>query len=140
MNHLGEFILNHWELWLAFAVVLIIVFINELLSQKNSARGITPQAAINLINNENAKVIDIREAELFTKGHIIDSLNASEADFAKEKLLKLKTKPVIIVCARGLQSAPLANKLRKDGFEKIMVLSGGLAAWQTADLPLVKGK
>lgn len=140
MNHIGDFILNHWELWLAFAVILLCIFINELLTQKNGAKNVSPQAMINLINNDNAKIIDIREAELFTKGHIIDAINASEADFEKDKLLKLKAKPVILVCARGQQSTPLANKLRKQGFEQIMVLNGGIAAWQSADLPLVKGK
>ncbi|MEO8000992.1 MAG: rhodanese-like domain-containing protein, partial [Arenimonas sp.] len=31
-------------------------------------------------------------------------------------------------------------KLVKAGFEKVFWLDGGVAAWQQADLPLVKGR
>jgi rhodanese-related sulfurtransferase len=34
----------------------------------------------------------------------------------------------------------LAIKLRGLGFKNPIVLSGGMAAWQTAQLPTVKGK
>jgi rhodanese-related sulfurtransferase len=53
---------------------------------------------------------------------------------------KYKTKPVILVCARGLQSVVVATQLRSKGFTQPMILAGGITAWQAAGLPLVKGK
>ncbi|ARG96772.1 rhodanese-like domain-containing protein [Legionella micdadei] len=140
MGHLGQFITNHWGLWLALAIVLALIFINELLTQRKKAKEISPQTAVNLINHENAVVVDLREAELFRKGHIIDAVRATPDDFTQQRMDKYKTKPIILVCARGLQSAQLAAKLQAQGFSKLMVLSGGITAWQTAELPLVKGK
>ena len=139
MDHLGQFIINHWQLWLLFVVVLFLTFINELMTQKKKAKELSPQAVVDLINNENAVIIDIRDKDAFKKGRIIDSINAKSDDFEQQKMDKYKNKSIILVCERGLQSATLANKIRAQGYEP-MVLGGGIAAWQQADLPLVKGK
>lgn len=140
MGQLSQFIVNHWGLWLALVIVLLIIFINELQTQKKRAKELSPQAAVNLINHENAVVIDLREAEVFRNGHILDAIRASADDFNEQRMDKYKTKPLILVCARGLQSSQLATKLREKGFTQPMALAGGMAAWQTAELPVVKGK
>lgn len=138
MEQLGQFITNHWGLWLALVVVLLFIFINELLSQKKRAKELGTAAAIDMINHDDAVVFDLRDAEAFRGGHIIDAIRASVDDFSQPRMEKYKTKPLILVCARGLQSTTAAAKLRGLGFTKPMVLSGGIAAWQAANLPLVK--
>ena len=140
MEQLGQFIINHWWLWAALIVILLLIFINEKLTQKQRAKELSPQAAVSLINNENAIVIDLRDVDSFRTGHIIDSIRATADDFNQQRMDKYKAQPLILVCARGLQSAPLAAKLREQGFTQPMVLAGGITAWQTAELPLVKGK
>ena len=140
MDLLGQFIINHWALWLALVVVLLLIFINEKLAQKKRAKELSPQTAVNLINNDNAVVIDLRDTDTFRKGHIIDSIRATADDFNQQRMDKYKEKPLILVCSRGLQSGPLAAKLKQQGFSQPMVLAGGIDAWQAADLPLIKGK
>ncbi|KTD66816.1 MULTISPECIES: rhodanese-like domain-containing protein [Legionella] len=139
MEHLGQFIINHWQLWLAFIVILFLVFINELITQKKKAKELTPQVAVDLINNENAVVIDLRDKEAYTKGHIIDSIHAKSEDFEQQKMDKYKNKPLILIATRPFDAQSLANKIRAQGYQA-HVLSGGIAAWQNAELPLVKGK
>ncbi len=139
MEHLGQFIMNHWLLWLAFIVVLALTFINELITQKKKAKELAPHAAVAMINNDNAVVIDLRDKEAFKNGHIIDSIHATVEDFEQPKMNKYKNKNLILVCARGLQSPAAAAKIRTQGYQPF-VLGGGIAAWQNADLPLVKGK
>lgn len=140
MEHAGQFITNHWQLWLALVVVLLAIFINEFIAQKQRGKELSATAAVEMINHENAIIIDLRDAETFRAGHIIDAINATADDFSQQRMVKYKTKPIIFVCARGLQSAPLTAKLRTQGFTQPMVLAGGIAAWQAASLPLVKGK
>jgi rhodanese-related sulfurtransferase len=48
--------------------------------------------------------------------------------------------PVALVCRTGTGSAEAARKLAKAGFKQVHWLDGGIAAWQQAQLPLVKGK
>lgn len=140
MGQLGQFILNHWMLWSLLVLVLVFIYLNELLTQKKRGKELSAQAAVNLINHENAVVIDLRDAETFAKGHVIDAIRASAEDFNQQRMAKYKEKPIILVCAKGLQSAQLATKLKQEGFKQPMVLAGGMSAWLAADLPMVKGK
>jgi len=140
MGHLGQFIINHWELWVALIVILLLIFINERMAQKNRAKEISPQEVVALINEDNATIFDLRDVENFRKGHIINAQRASADDFALPKMNSCKNKTIILVCANGQQSSPLAQKLRGQDFTNPLVLAGGMAAWQNADLPLVKGK
>ena len=140
MGQLGQFIMNHWGLWLALIAVLLSIFVNELITQKKRAKTLSSSAVIDMINHENAVVIDLRDQELFRAGHIIDAICASADDFTKPRMEKYKNKPLILVCARGLQSTALASKLREQGFTQPLVLAGGFAAWQEAGLPSVKTK
>lgn len=139
MSQFQQFIIHHWPLWVAFIILLLLTLFNEFIGQKKKAKELSPQAAVDLINNDNALVIDLRDKESFKKGHIIDSINASAEDFNQDKMKKYKEKTIILVCARGLQSPAIAAKAKTQGF-KPMILSGGITAWQNADLPVVKNK
>ena len=140
MQHLGQFIQNHWALWLALVVILVIIFIYESINQKKRGKELTTASAVELINHHEAVVVDLREPAIYKDGHIINAIQATPEDFSKPRLTKYKDKPIILVCARGLQSATLATKLREQGYTRPMVLSGGIASWQSDSLPLVKGK
>ena len=139
MEQLGNFIINHWPLWVALAIILVLIFINELTSQRKRAKELSPVAAVHLINEENAVVIDLRDAEAFRNGHIIHAIRASAEDFTEQRMDKYKARPLLLVCTRGLQAPTLAAKIRNQGFDPI-VLAGGITAWSAANLPLVKGK
>jgi rhodanese-related sulfurtransferase len=140
MEQLGQFVVNHWSLWLSLAILLVLVLINELQTQQKRGKELSPQTAVHHINRDNAIVIDLRETEAFQQGHIIDSIRASADEFNQQHMNKYKEKPLILVCSKGLQSATLAKSLRNQGFTQPMVLAGGIAAWQAAELPLIKGK
>ena len=137
-KQLLSFIINHWSLWLAFFGVLALMFANEYITQKQGPKNLSAGAAVDAINRDKAVVIDMRDTEAFRQSHIVDAKNIPNAPI--QKLEKYKSKPFILICSRGLQSSPLAVKLRKQGFTDVMVLTGGIAAWKAASLPLVKGK
>lgn len=139
MNQLSQFIMHHWQLWVAFTILIILVLANELMGQKKKAQEISPQTAVDLINNENAVLLDLRDKEAFKNGHIIDSVNVSANDFDQSKMDKYKDKNIILICARGQQAPVVAAKIKAQGFNP-RVLSGGIISWQNADLPLVKKK
>jgi rhodanese-related sulfurtransferase len=140
MEQLTQFFSNHLGLWLTGFLILIFIFINEFIAFKKKAQELSPAQIVDLINNDNAVVIDLRDAETFKTGHIIDAVRVAPEDFNTPRMDKYKTKSIILVCAKGLQSAPLAVKLRQQGFTTPLVLSGGIAAWTTQGMPLVKGK
>jgi rhodanese-related sulfurtransferase len=54
-------------------------------------------------------------------------------------VVKNKTVPVILVCKSGSRSSRAVAIAKKLGFENAQSLSGGLAAWRNANLPVEKG-
>jgi rhodanese-related sulfurtransferase len=140
MGQLTQFIIHHWELWLALMLVLTLIVINDLITQKKRAKELSPAAAVDMINHHQTVIIDLRDPETFRAGHIIDAIRVSAEDFNQQRMESYKKKPFILVCARGVQAATLATKLKTQGFTEAMVLSGGMTAWLAAELPIVKSK
>jgi rhodanese-related sulfurtransferase len=64
----------------------------------------------------------------------------SQFDPENKLLANARELPVVVVCRTGQGSADAAKRLKKAGFTKVFWLDGGIAAWQQADLPLVKGR
>lgn len=139
MQEISTFIINHLLLTYAFSGVLILLMIVEFLKQKRNAFVINTTRAVQLINHDNAIVIDIRVADSYAKGHIIDaqSIAASDLTTNTKKYEKFKLKPVIVVCNTGSESQKIAALLLKQGYNAYS-LAGGLRAWSGADMPLVK--
>ncbi|MDX2300873.1 MAG: rhodanese-like domain-containing protein, partial [Xanthomonadaceae bacterium] len=101
-----------------------------------------PAQVTDLINRENALVVDIRALADFEKGHIVGARHMvlSQFDPENKALAKVKDLPVVLVCRTGITVAGAAKRLVKAGFSRVHVLDGGIAAWQQADLPLARGK
>ena len=96
--------------------------------------------ATQMINRQDALVLDVREQAEFAQSHILNArglpLSQIEARFGD--IEKFKDKPVIVYCANGNRSNSAAAALRKLGFSKVFNLSGGFPAWQQAGLPVQK--
>ena len=99
-----------------------------------------PAQAVQLINRRDAVVIDVRDAAEYKSGHITNARNIPEKDLDArlKELEKVKSRPIIVSCARGNTSAKVAMRLRKLGFNEVFSLHGGLNAWQQANMPLEK--
>jgi len=93
-----------------------------------------------MINRQDALVLDVRPAADFHKGHIINSLNIPMNGFSNQlaTLEKHKQRPIIIGCRSGAQSASACQILRKQGYEQVYNLRGGILAWQSANLPITR--
>ena len=96
--------------------------------------------ATQLMNREDALVIDVRDADAYAKGHILGAKSVPLADLARRSgdLEKHKAKAVIVSCQNGDRSAAAAATLRQNGFSRVHPLNGGFAAWQHAGLPVEK--
>ena len=140
MNHLLPFISAHWPLCLALVLIIGLILINEGLNKKQQGKSVSSAKVIELMNHHGAIVFDLRANDAYLAGHIIHAMALREDDLHLPRLEKYKDKPIILVCARGTQSAQCAVKMRKLGFSNPLVLSGGMASWQADQLPLVKGK
>lgn len=142
MNQYIEFATNHLYLTTAFIVLNLMLIYSFIGGRLRGFGAAAPAEAIRLINRENAVVLDVREENEFLNGHIVNSVHIP-LGFLKDRVNEMekhKGKPIIISCRSGQRSATACALLKKQGFERIYNLQGGVAAWQTDNLPLVKKK
>lgn len=139
VNQLIEFVGNHWYLFVALFAILGLLIHNMLVGDRGS---VDPLAATEMINHKDATVIDVRPAADFAKGHIINAINIPMNGFKNQMgvLSKHKGRPMILSCRSGSQSAAACSQLRKEGFEDVFNLKGGILSWQAANLPLTRKK
>jgi len=127
---------------LALVGLTVAIVYTEISRLFRGYKTLRPAELTQLVNSENALVVDLSASNDFEKGHIAGSRNVLPSNFDPDnKLLAgAKSQPVVLVCRTGQASGGAAKRLKKAGFEKVYSLEGGIAAWQQADLPLVKGR
>jgi rhodanese-related sulfurtransferase len=138
---------NHWNLVKfiidnIFVVGVVILSGGALLWPVLAPRGkrASTLEVTQMMNRGKTVVVDVRTAEEFANGHLRDAKNIPLADFAKRigELDKSKGKSVVVVCQTGARADKAMQQLRAAGFEDVVGLDGGIAAWQAANLPVVK--
>ena len=108
--------------------------------RRGGSGAVSPLNATMMMNKQDAVVVDIRDAEDYARGHILNARNIpfKEIDARAAELQKYKNKPVIVVCDKGIRGAAGAASLKKLGFAEAVTLEGGLSAWLAAGLPTAK--
>jgi rhodanese-related sulfurtransferase len=129
-----KFIIDN--IWL---IGLILLSGGALLWRSFETRGATLSLfeATKMINQGNAAILDVRDADQFATGHLRDAKNIPHrelADRARE-IERFKSKAVIVVCNSGVQSSRVLAQLRKMGFAQVYNLAGGISAWSAQGLP-----
>lgn len=137
MDQLFAFISNHPFLVGAFAVLLALFIRNEM---SRGGAAVSAQELVQLVNNEGAVVVDLRDKGEFEAGHIVDAINIPFANIEArvDELSKYKDKPIVLACKMGQHSGSAGTQLRKAGFERVSRLRGGIADWRSQNLPVVK--
>ena len=137
MELLLEFAGNHSLLVTAFIGVLA-ALIWTLAADPGGKNAVDPLTATAMINHEDAVVLDVRSMKEFKDGHIVNSVNIPLNGLGNniKQLEKHRNKPIIAVCRSGSRSGSACNLLRKNGFENVKNLRGGIMAWESANLPV----
>jgi rhodanese-related sulfurtransferase len=140
MERLPEFFSNHSSLAMAFVVILGTLLWTLWQSLGHGLKKLSPMDATQLINREDAVVLDVRSDGEFNQGHIVNALNIPQKSIQEQlsKLGKYRNRPIIMACRNGQAASGVGSTLRKNGFEQVYSLAGGLVAWEGANLPLVK--
>ncbi len=142
LQRLPEFLGNHLYLTVGFVGVLVALVAIEAQRFARGYAALTPAGLTQLINRENALLIDVSSLQDFENGHIPGARHVAMSQFDPESkdLAKVRELPVAMVCRSGQASAQAARRLRKAGFTKVFWLDGGLRSWNEAHMPLAKGR
>ena len=134
--NLLKFVTEHIFL-VALAAVSGGMLIWPVLRRTTSGPSISTLQATLLINQQNALVLDVREAGEYEKGHVLNArhLAISELPARAGELERYKSKPVIVVCGSGDRSDKAVAALRKQGFTQVVSLPMNICAVAVALTP-----
>lgn len=136
-QNIFTFISNHWILCAAFIVVLCAIVVYEMRVHRKKPMSLLPHMVVRYLNDENAVLLDIRPKKDYDQGHILHATWIN-TDNATQTWDAYESKPVIVVCMRGIRAQQFAAQLRKTGLKNVMVLQGGMEAWRESGLPVIK--
>ena len=134
-----DFVINNWAL-IAVALVSGGLLMWPAIRGGTTGGGLSTANAVLLMNREKAVVVDVSEAEEYAGGHITGARNIplNQLEQALPQQVKNKSLPVVLVCPNGGRAQRALAIAKNLGYDKAVVLGGGLAAWKEANLPLEK--
>ena len=105
----------------------------ELLRQVKSQIEEVDPSEVNELIDEGVAIIDVREAEEFSAGHLPRAKHVprSYLESRIEGIVPDRTTQVILYCASGNRSAYAARTLEEDlGYEHVRSMTGGITLWK----------
>jgi rhodanese-related sulfurtransferase len=101
---------------------------------------ITPQQAQQ--QQATALFLDVRTPAEFQEVHIQGAVLQPLSDLNPSKVQELTAgkSGCVVVCRSGGRARQASEKLISSGISNVVVLEGGVSAWDSAGLPVVRGK
>jgi rhodanese-related sulfurtransferase len=81
---------------------------------------------------DGAQLVDVREKSEWQVGHAPQAIHIP-VSAVSSKINRIKEdRQVIVVCRSGNRSRGVVSTLRKQGYDNVVNLAGGMRAWQNA--------
>ena len=103
----------------------------------------SPQKAVACLNH-GAALVDVREQGEFARGHVQGACNIPLGELRAggtallDARLPAGTREVVLVCQSGMRSRVAQAILSGDPARTYVNLAGGMGAWQSHGLPVVR--
>lgn len=98
---------------------------------KGEIKEITPEELSRQVNQGNITVIDIRENEEFSAGHLPSAIFIPRGflELRIEATAPERDQAICLYCGGGNRSALAARSLQELGYTKVFSLEGGISRW-----------
>jgi rhodanese-related sulfurtransferase len=96
------------------------------------------EVAQRLEAGERFELIDVREHEEWTRGHLPRARHLCKGIIERdiEAVVPDRDAPIVLYCGGGYRSALAADALQKMGYRRVASMAGGWRGWTEAGLPV----
>ena len=100
-------------------------------------QSLAPVEAKQLIDSrQDLMIVDVRSPQELKEGAIANSALIPFWQILRGQQTLPRDKPLLLVCAVGGRSYAVGQILHRQGYPELYSLTGGIAAWEKAGLPL----
>ncbi|AIF44889.1 rhodanese-like domain-containing protein [Virgibacillus halodenitrificans] len=110
-------------------ILLAIAFIFSRFMPAKGVENITSSDAKQKMKDRNIQFIDVRTPGEFKAKNRKPFKNIPLSNLAGQTKQLDKSKEVVVICQSGMRSTKAAKMLKKQGFEKVSNVKGGMSAW-----------
>ncbi len=140
MQEYIDFAQKNFLIVAGFIAVLGFIIKTEISRLTRKYKQVGVNEAVLLMNKDETVVIDVREDKEIQGGKIKGArhITLSQLPNRISEFSKDKQKPILIYCRSGSRSGYACQMFTKAGHENVSNLAGGILAWESANLPIVK--
>jgi rhodanese-related sulfurtransferase len=113
--------------WIILLVIAAFA-VNRFIPTKG-IRNITVQETKNKFNDKNVQFIDVRTPNEYKANHRPPFKNIPVSNLISKVNQLDKEKEIVVICQSGMRSARAAKLLKRQGFDKVYNVKGGMGAW-----------
>ncbi len=84
-------------------------------------------------------LLDVRQAEEFSQGHIADAINIPLRELGHELDQIPQDRPIVAICGSGHRSTIAMTALQLLGYQDVKSLDGGMTVWSATQVPADAG-
>jgi len=123
--------------WILVAVFVALFGWNQL----QAAQGVDVKQA-QTMQQQGALLLDVREASEYAEVHApnVTLIPLGELSARLNEVAPFKDKPIAVMCRSGKRSAKAVALLEAAGYSQVSNVSGGMNAWESAGLEVVRAK
>lgn len=90
-------------------------------------------------SSERPFVLDVRTEREWDSGHVEGAVHVHGGTLAERFAEVPRDRPVAVVCGSGYRASIASSFLKREGYENVTNVLGGMSAWKAANLPMVSG-
>lgn len=137
----SDFVAHNFPWFILLFILILFYCYYEFKTVNVASYHVSVKVAVNLVNDKNTQVVDIRSEAEFKKGHIANSRNLSIDELSQnlKKHFRNIDTVFLLVGDKHEPSDKAAIMLKNDGYKKIKILSGGMKSWIKDQMPIEKG-
>jgi rhodanese-related sulfurtransferase len=103
-------------------------------------KRVSAAEAAAIIADGHPLVLDVRTPREWDEKHIESSVNIPLNHLIERAAEVPRDRPLVVLCAGGYRSSIAASLLEQRNFTDLIELAGGMAAWETASMPLLSSE
>lgn len=122
-----------------FWILAIALGVTFGMQQLQAADGVEARQAQVMIR-QGALLLDVREPDEYSAIHAPDAklIPLGQVGARLQELSGYKDKPIVVMCRSGRRSAKAVALLQEAGFSRVSNLKGGINAWESDGLEVVR--
>jgi phage shock protein E len=120
-------------------ITLLVTLLTGTIALAAAQRDITSREAKAIIDkNPKVYLLDVRTPEEFRQGRIPGAILIPIGEFERRSQEVPRDRPVIVYCAVGSRSRPVAQYLVRQGFKEVYNMTDGIFGWNRNGFQIVR--